>query len=217
MIGYERHSPSALNLFAASPSMFVLERILGLKQPVGVPAHRGVAVEDGVAHGLKYPDVSLKECTEIAYTKYATLAAMSPDNRREKYRADIPDMVSQALDEAAPVWRAVRDARLCRVEAGRPEVPDRRLLRFQVGSARHHYGLEDHRAHAVRNQDPARPASRAVRIVRQQGCAADLRFSEKMSNVSFGKRPREHREALYQIARKSQKISSRFPTIPISF
>ena len=45
----ERHSPSSLNQFAASPAMFVLERILGLRQPVGVPAHRGVAIEDGVA------------------------------------------------------------------------------------------------------------------------------------------------------------------------
>ena len=102
MIDYPRHSPSALNLFAASPSMFVLERVLGLKQPVGVPAHRGVAVEDGVAHGLKYPDMSLKECTEIAFTKYDTLAAMSADDRREKYRENIPEMVAQALDELRP-------------------------------------------------------------------------------------------------------------------
>ena len=47
-----RHSPSSLNLFAASPAMWVLEKILGIKQPVGVPAHRGVAVEDGVVVGL---------------------------------------------------------------------------------------------------------------------------------------------------------------------
>jgi PD-(D/E)XK nuclease superfamily len=105
MIGYERHSPSALNLFAASPSMFVLERILGLKQPVGVPAHRGVAVEDGVAHALKKAidagniEAIEKEAINIALTKYDTLAAMSPDDRREKYRATIPEMVSQAIDE----------------------------------------------------------------------------------------------------------------------
>ena len=51
-INYERHSPSSLNLFAASPAMFTLEHIFGIRQPVGVPAHRGVAVEDGVALGL---------------------------------------------------------------------------------------------------------------------------------------------------------------------
>ena len=128
MIAYERHSPSALNLFAASPSMFVLERILGIKQPVGVPAHRGVAVEDGVAHGLKYPDVGLKECCDVAYTKYDTLTAMSPDDRREKYRENIPDMIEQALDRTAPLWRAQRDAGLCRVAAGRAAAADRRLF-----------------------------------------------------------------------------------------
>jgi hypothetical protein len=99
---YVRHSPSALNLFAASPSMFVLERVLGLKQPVGVPAYRGVAVEDGVTVGLLDPDASLQACVDVSYTKYDTLTAMSVDDRREKYRASIPDMVSQALAELRP-------------------------------------------------------------------------------------------------------------------
>jgi hypothetical protein len=99
---YERHSPSALNLFAASPSMFVLERIIGLKQPVGVPAHRGVAVEDGVAHGLKDPEAPEKDCIQIALARYDLLTAMSPDNRKEKYRDTIRDMVIQALDELRP-------------------------------------------------------------------------------------------------------------------
>jgi hypothetical protein len=99
---YTRHSPSALNLFAASPAMWVLEKILLIKQPVGVPAHRGVAVEDGVALGLMNPDAPLKACTDVAFTKYDTLTAMSADDRREKYRANIPDMVEQALAELRP-------------------------------------------------------------------------------------------------------------------
>ena len=98
----ERHSPSSLNLFAASPAMFVLERIIGLRQPVGVPAHRGVAVEDGVTLGLLNPDAPLEACADVAYTKYDTLTAMSTDDRREKYRANIPDMVNQALAELRP-------------------------------------------------------------------------------------------------------------------
>jgi hypothetical protein len=99
---YTRHSPSALNLFAASPAMFTLEKILCLKQPVSVLAHRGVAVEDGVTHGLKNPDAKLKDCNDIAFTRYDTLAAMSADERREKCREAIPEMVRQALDELRP-------------------------------------------------------------------------------------------------------------------
>jgi hypothetical protein len=98
----ERHSPSSLNLFAASPAMWVLEKILNLKQPVGVPAHRGVAIEDGVAHGLKNPGASIKECLDVALTKYDTITALSPDDRREKYRETIVDMIGRALEELRP-------------------------------------------------------------------------------------------------------------------
>ena len=49
---YLHHSPTSLNQFAASPALFVLERVLGLKQVVGAPAHRGVGVEAGVSYGL---------------------------------------------------------------------------------------------------------------------------------------------------------------------
>ena len=82
--------------------MWVLEKILGIKQPVGVPAHRGVAVEDGVAYGLMHPDASLGDCLSVALIKYDTITAMSSDDRREKYRASITDMVAQALVELRP-------------------------------------------------------------------------------------------------------------------
>jgi hypothetical protein len=99
---YKHHSPSSLNLFAAAPAMWVLEKILGLKQPVGVPAHRGAAVEDGVTLGLLKPDALLEACVDVAYTRYDTITAMSTDERREKYRANIPDMIKQALIELRP-------------------------------------------------------------------------------------------------------------------
>jgi hypothetical protein len=99
---YSRHSPSSLNLFAASPAMFCLEKILGIKQPVSVLAHRGLAVEDGVTVGLLNPDAPLKACVDAALTRYDTLTALSPDDRREKCRVAIPDMVKQALDELRP-------------------------------------------------------------------------------------------------------------------
>jgi hypothetical protein len=99
---YLHHSPSSLNQFAASPALFVLERILGLKQVVGAPAHRGVAVEAGVAYGLTNPRSSEKRAIEAAYTAYDTVSALSPDERKERYRDNIPDMVTQALDELRP-------------------------------------------------------------------------------------------------------------------
>lgn len=99
---FTRHSPSSLNLFCASPSMFVLEKILGIRQSVGAPAFRGTAVEDGVTVGLLNPDATLQSCFDVAYKKYDTITALSGDKRREDYRATIPDMVKSALEELRP-------------------------------------------------------------------------------------------------------------------
>lgn len=98
----ERHSPSSLNLFCASPAMFVLERVLGRRQPVGVPAHRGTAVEAGVAHGLTNPDCDPQACIEIATRRYRELTALSADPRKEKYCDGIDAMVLRALTELRP-------------------------------------------------------------------------------------------------------------------
>lgn len=93
------YSPSECNLYAAEPAMWVLEKVLGHKQPVSVPAHRGVAVEDGVTAGLAELDKPVSECIDVALAKYDSLTAMSGDPRRDKYRTTVPDMVSSALDE----------------------------------------------------------------------------------------------------------------------
>jgi len=99
---FERHSPSSLNLFCASPSMFVLEKVLGKRQPVGSPAHRGTAVEEGVTVGLMNPDASITSCIEAALKKYDTITALSADKRREEYRATIGEMVMLGLEELRP-------------------------------------------------------------------------------------------------------------------
>lgn len=99
---FERHSPSSLNLFCASPSMFVLERIIGRRQPVGSPAHRGTAVEDGVTAGLMDPAKPVDECAAVALQKYDQITGLSGDRRREEYRDTIPAMVKSALEELRP-------------------------------------------------------------------------------------------------------------------
>jgi hypothetical protein len=99
---YEHHSPSSLNLFAASTSMWVLERLLNIRQPVGAPAHRGSAVEEGVAHGLEELAVPVDECVTVALSRYDTLMALSPDPRLDAYRKEIPEMVEQAVSHLRP-------------------------------------------------------------------------------------------------------------------
>lgn len=98
----ERHSPSSLNLFCASPAMFVLEKVLKQRQPVGAPAHRGTAIEDGVTVGLLNPDAPIGDCVDAAFKTYDRITALTRDTRREEYRATIPDMVGHALAELRP-------------------------------------------------------------------------------------------------------------------
>lgn len=102
------YSPSSLNLFCASPSMFVLERVLGRRQPVGVPAHRGTAVEAGVTAGLMELEKPIDECAEIALKKYDTITALSGDARRADYRETVPAMVATALKELRPYGAPTR-------------------------------------------------------------------------------------------------------------
>jgi hypothetical protein len=98
-MNFIRHSPSSLNLFCAQPSMFVLEKILGHRQTVGAPAHRGTAVEAGVTLGLMNPKAEISECIAAAWTKYDTVSGLSSDKRRAEYRDTIGDMVTMALRE----------------------------------------------------------------------------------------------------------------------
>lgn len=98
----KHHSPSSLNLFCASPAMWVLEKVIGVRQSVGSPAHRGTAVEEGVTVGLLNPDAPLQSCIDMAFKKYDTVSALSGDARRQDYRDTIPAMVEKALNELRP-------------------------------------------------------------------------------------------------------------------
>lgn len=96
----ERHSPSSLNLFCADQGLFVLERIIGSKQPVGCSAHRGTAVEAGVQLGLAGAETS--DCIDLALSTYDGLTALSADPRKDYQRKIVPGMVEQALTELRP-------------------------------------------------------------------------------------------------------------------
>jgi hypothetical protein len=88
-----------LNLFAAAPGMYVLERILGRKQPVGAATHRGSAVEAGVTLGLVNGGVTVAACVALAHQTYDTLTALSGDPRRDDQRKGIAGMVANGLRE----------------------------------------------------------------------------------------------------------------------
>lgn len=92
-------SPSSLYTWMAQPSLWVMERLLGHRGSVGCAAHRGTAVEAGIAAGLLNPEMPMAECHDIAIREFDTKAALSADPKREKERAGIPNMVTIGLEE----------------------------------------------------------------------------------------------------------------------
>jgi hypothetical protein len=98
----EHHSVAGCNLFCASREMYVLERILMQKQPVGAAAPRGTAVEAGIAMGLLDPDAKVEDCIAHAYKIFDGLTALSGDPRREDQRKLLEGMVPIGLEELRP-------------------------------------------------------------------------------------------------------------------
>lgn len=97
--GIDHLSPSSLNAFAAEPALWVMERLLGHKSPVGCAAHRGTAAEAGIEIGLIHPDLPVAECQAHALKEFDRLAALSADPNREKERDAIPGIVEIGLAE----------------------------------------------------------------------------------------------------------------------
>ncbi|KPK59058.1 MAG: hypothetical protein AMJ59_12860, partial [Gammaproteobacteria bacterium SG8_31] len=89
-------SPSACNLFVNSPAMFVLEKCMKKRSPVGAAAYRGTAVEAGIVEGLLNGSDDAT-CVKLAEAEFDKLTALSGDSRREKEAAAIGDMVKMGL------------------------------------------------------------------------------------------------------------------------
>lgn len=100
MNAFEKHglqhlSPSSCATFTAAPALWVMEKLLGKRQPVGTAAHRGSAAETGVALALE--GAPLQEAQDAALTHFDRAAALSGDPRRAKHREGVPGFVEQGL------------------------------------------------------------------------------------------------------------------------
>ncbi|CAA6603858.1 conserved hypothetical protein [Rhodospirillaceae bacterium LM-1] len=101
---FERHgidhlSPSSLNLWAAEPALWVMERLLGRKSSLGANAARGRAAEHGIHLGLLDPSLPVADCAKAAESAFDREMALNPDERRESERRNISGYVEQGLKE----------------------------------------------------------------------------------------------------------------------
>ena len=124
--GLDHLSATSLNLYAAEPALWVMEKLLHCRAPVGCAAHRGTAVEHGVGLGLFDPALSIEDCQAAALAEFDRLAAFSTDPNRAKEREAIPGMVETALAELrqyGPPTPPPEGQRQHRVEVALPDVP----------------------------------------------------------------------------------------------
>lgn len=98
--GLDHISVSQLNLWATAPGIYVMERLLGHRAPVGAAAHRGTAVEAGVIAGLM--GASLKEAIDTANAVFTERTALSSDPRRDKERDSLAGMVERGIELLGP-------------------------------------------------------------------------------------------------------------------
>jgi hypothetical protein len=127
---FERHgldhlSASSINLFAAQPAMWAMQKLMGRKSMVGPAAHRGTAIEAGVEMGLFEPSAPVEACQEAAIARFNQLTALSADPAVEKERANIAPAVAIALAELRQygVPEAAGENRQHRIEVQLPGVP----------------------------------------------------------------------------------------------
>ncbi len=92
-------SASSLNSAATQLPLWLMERLLNRKVPVGCAAHRGTAIEAGVTVGLLYPETPIQQCQNVALDKYDSLTALSGDSRRQQERDAVEPTVAVALAE----------------------------------------------------------------------------------------------------------------------
>jgi hypothetical protein len=124
--GLDHLSATSLNLYAAAPALWMVEKLLRRRASPGAAAHRGIAAEHGVSLGLFDPALPVAECQAAALTEFDRLTALSADPNRTKEREAIPGLVETALAELRAYGLPTpppEGQRQHRVEIALPEVP----------------------------------------------------------------------------------------------
>lgn len=125
---FERHgighlSASSLNLWAAQPALWIMERLLGRRPPAGIPAARGKAVETGVHAGLVDPTMPVEACVAEAERAFDRETVLSPDPRRAEVRTKLAGWVKGAVAELRQYGPPDDDGYQGRVEIRLDDVP----------------------------------------------------------------------------------------------
>jgi hypothetical protein len=203
----EHLSPSTCNLFAASPAMFVLQKLMKVRSPVGAAAHRGTAVESGIVAFLE--GASAKDAVEVAQQEFAKLTALSGDPRREKEEAAIGDMVLTGIKELRDYGKPSSTQGKIEYKVEGLAVP---MIGFYDLEWDNHGVLTDLKTtHALPSKISTSHARQVALYRAARGDNLDARITyvtPKKSATYVLENPREHLAALEKIALTIQRFLS---------
>lgn len=203
----EHLSPSSCNLFVASPAMFVQEKLLKKRSPVGAAAHRGSAAEEGVAAALNGAPIDVAVTT--AQQKFATLTALSGDPRRDKEEGAIADFVRMGAKELAPYGKPTSMQGKIEYKVEGLQVPMIGFYDFEW--ANHGILIDLKTTHALPSKISTNHARQVALYCAARGDNLDARLcyvTPKKSAVYHLENVRQHVEALGVIALTIQRFLS---------
>lgn len=205
--GLQHLSPSACNLFVSSPAMFVMEKLMKKRSPVGAAAHRGTAVEDGIAAALNGAPIA--EAVQVANRRFSMLTALSSDPRREKEEAAIPDMVRVGFGELVPYGQPTSMQGKIEYKVDGLAVP---MIGFYDFEWENHGILLDLKTtHALPSKISTNHARQVALYIAARRANSDARLcyvTSKKSAVYHLENVRQHVEALGTIALTIQRFLS---------
>lgn len=95
--GIKHLSASSINLFAAEPAMWVMQKLAKKNTGVGPAAHRGTAAEAGIVMGLLDPEAPIVHCQQHALSEFDRLVSIDLDGKAAKERAAIMNIVEHGI------------------------------------------------------------------------------------------------------------------------
>lgn len=187
--------------------MYVLEKVIGVRQTVGAPAHRGIAVEEGVTLGLLNPDAPMTDCVAAAQKKYDTVSALSGDARRQDYRETIPAMVERALSELRPYGVPSRTQGFIEWKPDGLSLPI--VGYFDYEWAQHGIIVDLKTTEKLPSQNKVPHARQVSLYASSDNMDGRLTYVTPKKSATYRvENIREHRNALHQIALRVEKFLS---------
>ena len=204
----EHLSPSSCNLFTASPAAFVMQKVLGKRSSVGAAAHRGTAVEAGIAFALN-SNGDVNGAIDVTKTEFNRLTSLSTDPRQDKEAAALADMVIVGYKELAGYGKPSSMQGKIEYKVEGLAVP---MIGFYDFEWEHHGVLVDLKTtHALPSKISTNHARQVALYVAARGDNLDARITYVTSKKSATyqlENKREHVEALGRIALTIQRFLS---------